>query len=217
MKKAVVLVGAGFSDANETLKMLQTLGFKAETWFLGQQPSSQLWPKADLVVLRGPWKMNSAEVLMVQSMVRRWRPQLETLLNDPQHQTTVVGIGRGALILFSMLAGKSSAFSDWTWESVLENEQGWVDVQIGSHGPVFKSLMLDCFRPELVTPIMFQMESWITIKEVSMGWKMKRHLYLSLVDIFAFQDRAQHADFGYTDLSHLSMPQDLFSVLFPGV
>lgn len=217
MKRVLVLEGSGFSEPQETIKIFENQGFKAERFFVPQNPDLMPeWPAVDYVILRGPWRMGISEVLNVKSLVHRCQKPLLKILEDRSSKTKVVGLGRGALVLFSMLAGKASPFSDWKWEKILEDEGLWVDAQIGDSPSLIKALLYERYRPELLGPVMLQMESWVKINEDSMGWHLNHRAFLSLVDIFAFQDRAQHADFGYTDLSQLSMPQDVFSAMFPG-
>jgi hypothetical protein len=201
-KSAVLFEGPGFGDQGDVARSLGFAGLKAQRVSAGGG-SRRLGPgdlpdvsSADFFVLRAPWSATPEEILYSTLLAER----LKDVLPLSGGSASLLGVGRGALVLLAAILGDLSKL-DWT--SAFEDSSKWIDVSANGGG---RSLSLKAFvHGRAVFNVEHpRLEPWITHETAgTVGWKIDGRIWISLVDILSYSERAQLPEFGYADLTQV--------------
>jgi hypothetical protein len=216
-KKALIFEGPGFSDQGDLVENLKARRFEVEKVFvssalLGREIHSL--ESADFVLLRGSWTAAPEDMAMAQLLGLRLRHAFMKVKSSggfKKHQK-VVAVGRGALALWATGFYDSLALHQVPWKEALTEDGPFLQC----HLPQTQGRLLGLVQGRaLPIPVLPKLDVWLTRGMDVLGWS-KGSVYMTLVDIFAYSDRTQLDDFGYTDLLSFPVQGHVLDALLSG-
>jgi|GEM_PF-1499458 len=200
-KSATVFEGPGFGDQGDVVRSLELAGLKvrrvspgAGTARFSTADQADILG-SDFLILRSPWSATPEDILYAQVLAERLR-RLLPLEDGP----SLLGIGRGALVLLSILLGDLSSLE---WSSAFEDSPKWVDLRssTGSGNLTLKGFV----QGRAVARVKHdRLLPWLTHEALGpVGWRIDKRVWISLVDILAYDERVQLPEFGYADLTQV--------------
>lgn len=200
MKIATVFEGPGFGDQGDVVRSLEFAGLRVHRVSAGagslrlRSTSIPELAESDLIVLRSPWSATPDEILYSRVLAERLQAVLP-LKGD----ATVLGVGRGALVVLASLLGDLSSLE---WTSCFEDSSKWIDVMSRTSRA---SVSLKAFvHGRATAKVSGPFEPWLTHETAGpVGWHHQGRIWLSLVDVLSYAERAQLPEFGYADLTRV--------------
>jgi hypothetical protein len=221
MKKVLVFEGPGFSEQHDVvhnLKLQNIAVTQRRVSMHGPAMSVAEINTMDLVLLRGPWTATPEDRVYSRLIADRLAPVLSPLLAPhASSKTAVIGIGRGALILSHLGFFKPLDFDEMEWGEMFKAQGPWVSARLQRSEVEIMALIQGRALPH-IDKAPTGVSPWITQEGEPMpfGWQRQRRVFLSFVDLLAYAERTQLADFGYTDLLNIPTQAEVLDILLDG-
>ncbi len=199
-KTAFMAVGPGFSGEKEIAKLLQVRGYTVEYFSLNHgfaNLDSARLSAADLVFMRGPWRLSIEEALLSRMLAHRLRKVMGG--RDVNDQQRMVGIGRGAMVLVKSLPGRFPSDLSFSWTEAFQGKIPWIKTYVRG-ADACHSFTLSETLPAIDDPSE-RLQPWIGSEAGTCGWHVDGRLYFSFLDPFGLKDSSQLRNFGFEDLS----------------